>query len=319
VTPEVPAAKPPAAVAKPAREWDAKHPDGVTAFAVTPDGQFAVTAGRDGALRVWAVADGTLRAERKALLRNQAITLAVSPDGRRIYTATEYGTFNAWSLPDIDGAWSQPRDVVLTAVAASPDGKMVAVAGRARQGDQQRWVELAAADTGAAVLRFNVAGETRGLAFGPNAADLDVLLGNGGAVTVYDAKTGRELRHMGVRGYPSAFACGPDGVRVIAGTQDDGVQFLLPDGKYSLPRLHAGGTESLALSPDGKLLLSGGRDGTVKLWRVGGVWPGPLHEALATLAAGGKPVRGVALTADGKLALAAGDDGVVRVWEMTTP
>ena len=81
---------------------------------------------------------------------------------------------------------------------------------------------------------------------------------------------------------------------------------------------HAGAAEravACALSTDGKLLISGGQDGRVKLWSS----PDSRQlKPLATLEEHAGPVRCTAITPDGKLAASGGADGRIIVWDTTS-
>jgi WD40 repeat protein len=70
-----------------------------------------------------------------------------------------------------------------------------------------------------------------------------------------------------------------------------------------------GGAESLAFSPDGKLLVDGGDDNSVMVWEVGS------GGAVARMENHIYPVSAVAWSSDGKW-IASGDwSGVVRIWD----
>src|SRR5262249_24713691 len=80
-------------------------------------------------------------------------------------------------------------------------------------------------------------------------------------------------------------------------------------------RGHKGSIMSIAFSPNGKLLASGSRDGTVILWDVA------TGKSVKRLEGDRVPLDGIMLVAfspDGKSLAAAGWHGTVTIWEIVT-
>ena len=72
---------------------------------------------------------------------------------------------------------------------------------------------------------------------------------------------------------------------------------------------HVGTVRGVALSADGRLVVSGGADGTVRLWDVA------TGQQLKVLRGHTGTVWSVALSADGQLVVSGGFDGTVKIWE----
>ncbi|NET31779.1 MAG: hypothetical protein F6K19_07225, partial [Cyanothece sp. SIO1E1] len=70
---------------------------------------------------------------------------------------------------------------------------------------------------------------------------------------------------------------------------------------------HSGSVWSVSVSRDGQTIVSGGDDGTVRLWS-------PEGEPLKTLAGHSGWVRSVSVSRDGQTIVSGGDDGTVRLW-----
>ena len=74
---------------------------------------------------------------------------------------------------------------------------------------------------------------------------------------------------------------------------------------------HSGPVNGTAFSPDGRTIVTGGDDGTVRLWNSTTTAPPVVLHA-------GSSVKAVAFSHDGRLVAAGGADGAVRLWDTTT-
>jgi len=74
--------------------------------------------------------------------------------------------------------------------------------------------------------------------------------------------------------------------------------------------------QSVAFSPDGRMLASGNSDGTVQLWNLTDpVQPSPLGQPLT----GGTGAVAVAFSPDGRTLVSGSLDGTVRLWDLADP
>ncbi|MFB1485303.1 WD40 repeat domain-containing protein [Corallococcus sp. RDP092CA] len=278
--------------------------DWVEALAFSQDRE--LLAGSEAGWRRWRVAEGTDPAPAPGGAE-AAVSLAVSPDRERIAVGTMKGralVLDARSgrvlleLPGVNGS--------VRAVAFSPDGALVAVAG---DPDIQLWsvsdgrpVGLLQGHTGKVwalafdstgrrlasggadktartwdvarrqpLLRLDLGEPVRAVAFTPSEPHL-VTAGMRQPLRVWDAEEGRLLKAMDAQAVGVlALAVSPDGRFLASSGVEEGVKLWgLPSGEH-LGTLtgQQGFLAALAFSPDGALLVSAASDGTLQLNRFG--------------------------------------------------
>lgn len=205
------------------------HQARVTDVAFTPDGRSLVSVSFDKSVRVWDVARGRLTATFRP------------PSGRR-------------------------RIGELFAVAVSPDGRTIAVAG------YYAHAYLIELESGRLVRSLDGhSNSIESLAFSPDGRQVATASGDGTART-WDVKTGRVVRTFSTRKIRvHQVAYSPDGSRLAAVLADGGATVWSIEGGASVAELpkeaHA---TSLAWTPDGTRLASGTSDAKVVVWDLAG-------------------------------------------------
>ncbi len=75
---------------------------------------------------------------------------------------------------------------------------------------------------------------------------------------------------------------------------------------------HSGAVNAVVISPDGKILVSGGSDRTIKIWHLGSM------HLRHNLPKGKTSVESLAISPDGQTLVSGSKGGTVKVWELTT-
>jgi WD40 repeat protein len=233
------------------------------ALAFAPDGKTLAADGLDAAVRLWDVATGK---ELRAFggRESNVYAVAFSPDGKLLAAASWDNAVWLW-----DAATAKVRGVCRgherwpLALAFSPDGKRLASV------DWGNAVRLWDVTTARQVRSF--AGHTDSVlavAFGPDGKSL-VSAGKDGTVRVWDVATGKERER--VEKHPRGLggvSVGRDGtLALIDQAGEVEVWAWRPGGE--LRQVALGAYEAVVaaeLTPDGKSVLTVGKDGTTRLW-----------------------------------------------------
>ncbi|RPI73924.1 MAG: WD40 repeat domain-containing protein, partial [Planctomycetaceae bacterium] len=278
---------------------------------LSPDGKEVAIAGRDAVIRIAKTDTGAIIREIETH-QLEVNGLAYSADGSTLASAGDDGTVRLWNLADGTERLripAQPRAAFQVAFALG--GRAVACCGHsdmiglfdAQSGDRIGDLPGHAA----AVEAICVTADGRGLG----------SVSRDGTMRFWDLET---LRCVATTESTGMRLASIDVAKrrpwMISGANDGSLHsYHTSDGLPLSSARCPDRIESLALSPDGKLLAAGDIGGTIRVWRVNQA--GKFQSrALIAWHAHEREVRSLTWTADGSGLLSTGEDGRVVVSQM---
>ena len=313
-----------------------RHADRVNSLAYSPDGLYVASASRDFNVKIWDLGNGrevvTYRGHvdqpddptRAGTNPLGATDVAFHPKEKVIASAcgNQVHTWDPTTGKLLKTLVNLGKtDKPIKALAFSPDGKLLAV------GADDGILRVVESDTGKVVYTSNSRNaRIERVAFSPN-GKLVALGDSNSQVAVYVPEGKGNQLAMSVQGVDlgevmgvgftadsgSVFTCGRDGkARLTAGPSPDGMSVGNTATKLRDFQGHAGSVTGLAVTGDGKFLVTSGDDKTVRVWDVTSGKPLRSFQGHMTKA------TAVAVRGDGKQVASASDDGAVRVWDLNT-
>lgn len=294
----------------------------VESIAISPDGQILVSGNSDGTIKVWNLSQG-LEIRTIQGHRYKVVSIAISPDGQTLVSCSE-SEIKAWNLATGEEIFTiKSRFTFVESIAISPDGQTLVSGGR----DIKVWN----LSTGEEIRTIDEFVGVESIAISPDGQT--VIAGTSSSGTkMWNLSTGQKVRTFygqsklkGSSDYVTAVAISPDGQTVIGSTPFVGVievwdtstgkeLFTLDTTPTDFSdHLNVDASEevsAVAINPNGKILVSGSRDGTIKVWNLAkGLEIFALKEHL-------NGISSVAISSDGQTLVSGSWDGTIKVWRI---
>ena len=298
----------------------------VNSVAFSPGGQAIASAGDNGKVLIWDLASGQPRELVGHDARVKVNCVAYNPAAPAVVaTASDDGTARVWEvasrkeLQQLNGHTGP-----ITSVAYSPDGDAIATVGADKQ------VRIWDAGTGnGRTPPLSNSRPVTAMAYSPRRASARmVTVDEGATVRIWDLTSRRyQEPEEGHEDSVCAVAFRLDGSAFATASDDQTI--LIWDAATGRPvkrlRGHRGPVSSVAYRGDGTI-VSGGRDGTVRVWKSDTDTEQPqnaetdIDHAQEVFSGFFGEVRSVAcsLRGDSAAIAAAGGDGTILVWDVGT-
>jgi tricorn protease-like protein len=288
------------------------HNGPVYSLVFSPDGTSFFSGSGDRTIKQWNTQAATVR---QTLLghQNAVGSVAVSPDAHTLVSGGRDKSVQVWNLETgqrlhhfaAGKGW-------VKAVAVSPDSQVIA------NGNDDSTLTLWQLNTGKTLRTILSKQEgIEAIAFNPQGTLL-ASSGEDRTIKLWDVKTG-QLRltlkeNKAINGHPESILFASDGQTLLSGDQAGIHQWNVSTGKIiRLFPTSSGLVRSLALSPDGKTLVSGHADNTVKTWNLS------TGEPINTFTGHRDWVLTVAVSPDGHSIISGSRDSTIKLWPLWRP
>jgi len=286
------------------------HTEAVTALAMMPDGSHVISASYDGTLRIWNLENGTqlkvIKGEttqvpddssggsERGLSKVEFTSVAVIGEGKQVLTGSSDGTLSVWNIET--GAEEfvlRGHGAAITNVAVTLNGK------RAVSASEDRTLKVW--DLEMRQERVTLRGHTRPVTSVAITPDGQRIISGSldQTMRVWDLESGTRLQ---------TFA--------DYRTQNQELWLQLLSSEVQYAGTSSSNVNAIAISPDGKQLVSDAARWTLKIWNLNSETA--QSNGASELNGHTADITAVAASANGRLVASASEDFTVRVWDLKT-
>ncbi|AFY93242.1 NB-ARC domain-containing protein [Chamaesiphon minutus] len=302
-------------------QYEANPTHDIKSLAFSPDGRIVASSSTDCTIQLWHIQDGSNGTYWQTLAGHQSWILSVvfSPDSKFLASGSDDTTVKLWDLATGEclHTFVGHNDEV-RAVAFSHDGRMLI------SSSKDRTIGLWDVQSGERVK--TLIGHTKWIwkmAFNPH----DRVIASSSedrTIRLWSLDSGQCLKVL--QGYTNTlFSIAPvpapasnlaNSPILVAGSYFDRLVRLwqIDTGEFTSFKGHTDAIRTIAISPDGKFLASGGgsADPTIKLWSIQD------GRCYCSLSGHTNEVWSVAFSTDGRMLASGSTDRTIRIWSTLT-
>ncbi|WP_366558359.1 serine/threonine-protein kinase [Okeania sp. SIO3B5] len=241
------------------------HTASVTTLAITPSGRILVSGSADKTIKFWDLGVGKLISTILAH-QGQVNAVAISPDGQTLASVGSDRLMKFWNIQTSSRILTRIPDqkYEVNTLAFSRDGTILV------SGSNDGTIRLWNMSTG--IRRQTLEGHTKAVNTVVVSPDNQILASGSedGTIRLWNLQTGRKesVIQLNNIGAVKSIVFSPDNQKIVAGGENITIWDLITEEKLQTLIGHSQPITSLAITPDGKTLVSGSVDQTTKVWRM---------------------------------------------------